>query len=110
MVRLVKCKVHASSGLQASTKGENHHDMLLNWRRALSVLSCFRLNVNSVVGEFPRSGVVRVATEVTGFYNKRNHFAGSLPDGGLRAMLAVSSFDIAQNSFTGMLPESGLSE
>eukprot|EP00971_Amphidinium_carterae_P174833 3465419-Amphidinium_carterae.1 len=110
MVRLVRCKVHASSELQASTKSKNHHDMILNWRRTLRVLSCFGLNVNSVVGKFPRSGVVQAANEVRSLGAEHNSFAGALPYEGMRAMLAVSNFDIAQNSFTGMLPESGFRE
>eukprot|EP00971_Amphidinium_carterae_P169913 3366605-Amphidinium_carterae.1 len=110
MVRLVKCKFHAGSELQGSAKIENHHDMLLSWRRALWALSCFGLCVNCVVGVLPRSGVVQVINEVQNLVAKENSFAGALPDGGMRAMRAVTTFSIGVNSFTGMLPESGLTE
>eukprot|EP00971_Amphidinium_carterae_P068147 1349032-Amphidinium_carterae.1 len=67
--------------------------MFVNWRKAVRVLSCFGLCVNSVVGVLPRSGVVQV-TEVQNLCAKLNHLAGALPEGGIRAMLAVTKFDI----------------
>eukprot|EP00971_Amphidinium_carterae_P050699 998255-Amphidinium_carterae.1 len=109
-VAVVKCKIHSNSELQGSTKTKNHHDMPLNWHRALRVLSCYGLNVNSLVGVLPRSGVVQDTMEVQNFNAKQNRFAGTLPDGGMQAMLAVTNFDIAENSFTGIFPESGLRE
>eukprot|EP00971_Amphidinium_carterae_P004560 91358-Amphidinium_carterae.1 len=84
--------------------------MLLNWRIAVRVLSCFGLCLNSVVGVLPPSGDVQVTNEVRKFGATHNSFAGALPDGGMRAMLAVSNFDISRNSFTGVLPESSLRE
>eukprot|EP00971_Amphidinium_carterae_P203618 4041222-Amphidinium_carterae.1 len=54
----------------------------------------------------PESGL----REVANFHIYKNRFAGALPDGGMRAMLAVTLFSIGENSFTGRLPESGLRE
>eukprot|EP00971_Amphidinium_carterae_P036380 715185-Amphidinium_carterae.1 len=67
----------------------------------MRVLSCFGLCVSSVVGVLPRSGVVQVTKEVQNFVATHNHLAGTLPEGGMQAMLAVSTFDLAQNNFTG---------
>eukprot|EP00971_Amphidinium_carterae_P123256 2440495-Amphidinium_carterae.1 len=91
-------------------KAKTHHDMLLNRRKALRVLSCCGLCVNSVVGVLLRSGVVQVTYEVRKLVAEKNSFAGSLPDGGMRAMQAVTYFSITENSFAGTLPKSGFRE
>eukprot|EP00971_Amphidinium_carterae_P040048 786091-Amphidinium_carterae.1 len=72
--------------------------MHLNWRKSVRVLSCFGLYANSVAGVLPRSGFTE---EVWNIDAKQNHFAGSLPEGSMRAMMTVTYFSIGQNSFTG---------
>eukprot|EP00971_Amphidinium_carterae_P252778 5018573-Amphidinium_carterae.1 len=67
-------------------------------RVMLSVTS-FKIGENSFTGILPESSL----REVTGFYVYCNHFAGALPDGGMRAMQAVIQFQIQKNVFTGAL-------
>eukprot|EP00971_Amphidinium_carterae_P059054 1167641-Amphidinium_carterae.1 len=65
-----------------------HHDMRLNGDRALRVLSCFGLLVNSAMGVLPRSSVVQVSKDSRWFAALENRFTGTFPNSGMQAMMA----------------------
>eukprot|EP00971_Amphidinium_carterae_P108961 2157479-Amphidinium_carterae.1 len=62
----------------------------------------FLIGDNSFTGMLPVESGHRL---VTGFCIEHNSFAGSLPDGGMRAMRALEYLDAFENRLAGMLPE-----
>eukprot|EP00971_Amphidinium_carterae_P268839 5333408-Amphidinium_carterae.1 len=73
----------------------------------LSNVTVFRISNNRFAGALPDGGM-RGMLAMTYFEMETNRITGTLPDGGIRAMMAVTLFSVFENRLEGMLPSSGM--